>query len=496
MRYHDTGSKDAGQALATWFEQVLVEDITELRIQSGYFTFDAVRAISTFLKGAIEKDLRVHLVLGANEGDTLHSDVSRLALKLGLPRSNARLAIVNFGNALFHPKVYHVTRADGHEASFVGSANFTAPGLTGTNVEAALSVDTREGDSHELLVQVRTAIDKWFDATPGDGVAVVHSQEDIDSLLELGVWAQARPPRSQGGNGGDSSSVGRRAKRQKLVKLPPWPDAEEEAEANEEAGADEAGVAEPAVVEAGTDASLNQGSSGEAAGAVAEPHDTDGHEGVGAAPDELDLLPVEQRAGFPDYLFFEPGATQPTSGWTAMSGQRLQEPFVGLILRLTKDSARHFSGGDGTANISIPVAVIRTFRFGVFQKSGRPRAEFGLFLRYYSDTLVVEREANTNVMAYGFMAGETGHGDLRMVLPAAVKRIANELKQQGQRVPSEGDLFLLEWPNSDTDSFGLTFLDPQSSVAVQARTLFQQAVDSGTLDGGACGLPPGISPAW
>ncbi|KGU65829.1 ngoFVII restriction endonuclease family protein [Burkholderia pseudomallei MSHR983] len=490
MRYHDTGSKDAGQALATWFEQVLTDDITELRIQSGYFTFDAIRAISTFLKGAIDKDLRVHLVLGSNDGDTLHSDVSRLALKLGLPRSNARLAIVNFGNALFHPKVYHVTRADGHEASFVGSANFTAPGLTGSNVEAALSVDTRDGDAHELLIQIRTAIDKWFDATSGDGVAMVHSQADIDSLLELGILAQARPPRSQGANGGDSSSTARRAKRQKLVKLPPWPDAEEEAEA------DEADEAEPVTVEAGTDATFDQGSNGEAAGTVAEPPGTYGDEGGGTAPDELDLLPVEQRAGFPDYLFFEPGATRPTSGWAAMSGQRLQEPFIGLILRLTKDSARHFSGGDGTANISIPVAVIRTFRFGVFEKSGRPRAEFGLFLRYYSDTLVVEREANTNVMAYGFMAGETGHGDLRMVLPAAVKRIASELNQQGQRVPREGDLFLLEWPNSETDSFGLTFLDPQSSVAEQARTLFQQAVDSGTLDGGACGLPPGLSPTW
>ncbi|WP_246796278.1 phospholipase D family protein [Burkholderia perseverans] len=490
MRYHDTGSKDAGQALAIWFEQVLAEDITELRIQSGYFTFDAVRAISAFLKGAIEKDLRVHLVLGSNEGDTLHSDVSRLALKLGLPRSNARLAVVNFGNALFHPKVYHVTRADGHEASFVGSANFTASGLTGSNVEAALSIDTREGDSHELLIQVRTAIDKWFDAAPEDGVAIIHSQADIDSLLELGLLAQARPPRSQGLNGGDSLGTSRRAKRQKLVKLPPWPDAEEEAEV------DQADVADPTAVEEGTDATPDQGSNGEAAGTAAQPLSTVGPDGASTTADELGLLPVERRTGFPEYLFFEPGATQPTRGWAAMSGQQLPEPSVGLILRLTKDSARHFSGGDGTANISIPVAVIRTFRFGVFEKSGRPRAEFGLFLRYYSDTLVVEREANTNVMAYGFMVGETGHGDLRMVLPAAVKKIANELNKQGQRVPNEGDLFLLEWPSSETDSFGLTFLDPQSSIAVQTRALFQQAIDSSTLDGGACGLPPGLSPAW
>ncbi len=69
-----------------------------------------------------------------------------------MPRTHAKLAVVNFSNALFHPKVFHIVRANGSQAAFVGSANFTVPGLTGSNVEAAVSIDTEAGDSPGVTV--------------------------------------------------------------------------------------------------------------------------------------------------------------------------------------------------------------------------------------------------------------------------------------------------------------------------------------------------------
>lgn len=482
MRYLDTGAHDAAQALATWFQQVLSEDVSELRIQSGYFSFDAVRAISGLLKKSAASDLPTYVVLGSNDGDTLHSDVSRLSLKLGVPRPNARLVVIRFGNALFHPKCYHVTRGDGSQAAFVGSANFTGPGLTGSNVEAAIAVDTREGDSPQLLDSIKNAVDRWLGLGPSEGVFTVNSQADIDSLLELGVIAQTRPPRPSGTGAAVAGKPS--AKRQKLVKLPPWPDDEE------------AGLPEEDEEDLGPGAAASTGvAEGEPTGSVAPPAQPTG---AGQPPTvaDADVLPSEKRSGFPEYVRFAPGATEPTQGWSGLSGVKLEHPNVGLILRLTKDSARHFKGGEGTANISIPVAVAHTFRFGVLPKSGRPRAEFGLRARYYSDNLVVERVADTNVMAYGYMPGESGHGDLRMLVPKAVKKIADEVTSEGEPLPAEGDLFLLEWPNSDTDSFGLTFLHPDSVPAKRATALYSEAKTTGALFGAACWLPPEVVPEW
>ena len=112
--------------------------------------------------------------------------------------------------------------------------------------------------------------------------------------------------------------------------------------------------------------------------------------GVDNSDDDFGLS-IEKRPGFPAHILFEPGALVPTRGWTALSGAKLKAPYVGLIMKLTRDSARHFEGGTGTANISIPVAVAETFRFGVFPRSGRPRAEFSLRLRFHSAALRVER---------------------------------------------------------------------------------------------------------
>ena len=60
---------------------------------------------------------------------------------------------------------------------------------------------------------------------------------------------------------------------------------------------------------------------------------------------------------------------------------------VGLVIRLNKDSARHWLGRDGTANVSIPVPTVSTLRFGMFQgKYSRPRVEFNIEMRYIGAT--------------------------------------------------------------------------------------------------------------
>lgn len=407
MNYLDTGKRDASQTLTQWFMSVLTEEVSALRMQTGYFRFGATRALMPLLARLGTQDITTHILIGSNDSDTLHSDVARLFEKLEMPRENAKLGIVQFTNALFHPKVYHITRADGSQAAFVGSANFTEAAIQGGNVEAAIALDTRNGDSPDALAQIAQAIDCWLTGEGIQGVYLVTALADIDALLEYGVLAKqraVREPRTQAVARQPDAQSG--ARRSKLIVLPPWPDDEPEEVGDEDAALD---LDEPE-------------QKAPAAGVVASAPEPAVVAAVAPAPAPafaLDVaedgfgLSIEKRLGFPAHILFEPGAVDATSGWTALSGAKLKEPYVGLIMKLTRDSARHFEGGTGTANISIPVAVAETFRFGIYPRSGRPRAEFSLRLRYHSAALRVEQPCETNVMAYGVLPEDTGHGDLR-----------------------------------------------------------------------------------
>lgn len=172
----------------------------------------------------------------------------------------------------------------------------------------------------------------------------------------------------------------------------------------------------------------------------------------------------------------------------------------GLIIRLNRDSARHFEDRPGTANISVPVATLATFRFGLFPgEYPRPRAEFPLEIRYIgqAEVIAVPRTA-TNIMAYGFIPGETGHGDVRMLVPADVKTLAARITDANKRLPREGDVALLEWPTPESRyAIRLSFLEPETELFRHALALFNEAQDAGTTVGeGACWLPRDFSPAW
>lgn len=501
MKYHDTGEKDLGHALAHWFEDVLDDNVAELRVQSGYFRLEAVRVMAIALQKAQELDLPTTFVIGSNEGDTTHSDAAQLMKRLGMPRDKAKLGFVSYGNYLFHPKVYHVTRKDGSQAAFIGSANFTPAGVAGWNVEAALSLDTVDGDLEAVLNQIALAVDKWFLSPLPEGVSVVHTTTDLDHLLLSGVLSAVRPPRvSKKSSAGSSLKESSLPNRKKLIFLPPWPDLPD-AEIPSDDDIDSENEDSSSAI-AGTPA-LDSGSPGSQDAAKVPSGATTSAAAsvpVGALTSPAGLaaakLPNTEEAGFASHFIIEPGATGPTSGAGALTGKTLANGAVGLILRLNKDSARRFTGGVGTANISIPIATVDTFKFGIYGIHKRPRAEISMRVRYVSDDLIVEGAGvETNIMGYGFAKGEAGHADIRMLMPGAILGLAKEAKIQGRPLPAEDDVYFLEWPTLESSAFRMTFLEKGSTFSNSAQALFT-AADKSELVGGACYLPLGISPDW
>lgn len=219
MQYFDSGTRAPSQALATWLQDAAREDIAELRVQTGYFSLDGVGLLIPALEQAAKNDRPTKVLIGSNDGCTLHSDIADLVQIMGIPRSNGQLGIVSFGGAYFHPKTYHVRRQDGTEAAFVGSANLTSAGLA-LNVEAGIALDTREGDDPYQLSQIAAAIDAWFNEKR-DGLTVVTGIDTVNELADRGVLAIAPPPRAAEGSRGGASPGNARPRLKPIFSLPP-----------------------------------------------------------------------------------------------------------------------------------------------------------------------------------------------------------------------------------------------------------------------------------
>ena len=100
-------------------------------------------------------------------------------------------------------------------------------------------------------------------------------------------------------------------------------------------------------------------------------------------------------------------------------------------------------------------------------------------------------------MGYGFTANETGHGDIRLLVPASVRELGATIEAAGLPLPSIDDYAFLEWPTPSDPTFRLSFLDRTSSITQRAERLFDAATKAGQLVGnGACWLPAGVSPIW
>lgn len=469
LRYIDSGTRNPSEALGHWVASQVVAEVRELRWQTGFFSADGLPAFLPVLSALAAADLPVSALIGSNDCETLQAHALTLVSVIGLPRSNARLGIVSYSGSFFHPKVYHFRRNDGSQTAYVGSANLTLQGVTGFHIEAGLLLDTRDGDPPSVLDSIAQAIDGWF-STSRTGLEIVSSSSDVTRLTSAGVLAAAPQPRSPASTGGGAAgTASNRPRLQPLLRFPPMPSG---------------GATPPGVAPAG------------AASAPAAPT------GPAATPlrTTAALASVPQSPPYPPYVLFAPGSTSPTRGRAALSGANLPGGYAGLVLRLNRDSARHWRGGTGTANISIPVPTVGTLRFGIYNgKYVRPRAEFDLQMRYLSgSTSLLAPAAETNIMVYGFAPGETGHGDVRMVVPKPpAANIGAQAASAALPPPNDGDCALLEWPTSADPTLKLTLLDPRSALFAQAQSLWTNASVANQLVGqGACWLPPGVSPVW
>src|SRR5437660_5978221 len=185
MRYLDSGKREASRALGTWLQHVMAEDIAEVRWQSGFFAADSLGIVQSALKEMASRDRPVHALIGSNEQCTIRRDVELLVSILGIPRKRAQLGVVSYQDGYYHPKTFHVRRADGSQAAYVGSANLTGSGVASLHVEAGVTVDSREGDPGGLLDEVALAVDYWFDSTPA-GLHTVSSLSDVDQIVNEG----------------------------------------------------------------------------------------------------------------------------------------------------------------------------------------------------------------------------------------------------------------------------------------------------------------------
>ncbi|MFN3724653.1 MAG: restriction endonuclease PLD domain-containing protein, partial [Paracoccaceae bacterium] len=122
------------------------ETIRFLRWQSGYFGVDGLAPMVSLIQSLATRSLPISCVLGSNGGETSDQDVANLADLIGCPRADAKIGILSYTTGLFHPKVYHLTRLDGSQTAYVGSANLTLPGVTGLNVEAGIILDSSDGE--------------------------------------------------------------------------------------------------------------------------------------------------------------------------------------------------------------------------------------------------------------------------------------------------------------------------------------------------------------
>jgi hypothetical protein len=446
MRYIDSATRVAADTLGQWLQSVVAPEVAALRVQVGFYSLEATGLVRRALDVLRERQAHTAVLIGANDGMTLAGDLSALVRLMGLPRPNANLGVVSYAGAYFHPKVYHVVREDGSQAAYVGSANLTAAGVSGLHIEAGITLDTREGDQPEVLSQIAQAVDTWF-LDGRAGLYPIRGDGEIDQLVAAGIVRVVPPPRT-GFSDGDAGEQDPRTRLRPLIQIP------------------SAGIETPSE-------SLPIPASGASASG-----------------------PTGGSAAYPDYFFFAVGATSPTRGAAALTDAELPENAAGLIFRLNRDNARHFFGGDGTSNISIPIGTVRTIRFGVFARSQRPRAEFDLELRYISDAASIMGEpTETNVMPYGYAAGEPGHKDIRLLAPRAIRDLATKIGAAGYPIPGVGDVALLEWPNSQAPAFSLTYLDRRSSLHAAAIALLENP-ESGGPGSEATWLPHGFSPAW
>ena len=126
-------------------------------------------------------------------------------------------------------------------------------------------------------------------------------------------------------------------------------------------------------------------------------------------------------------------------------------------------------------------------------------AQFSLRLRYLTSAAPITLSPDqTNVMAYGFEGDSSGHRDVRTLVPASVRQLAQQIRNARLPAPREGDAAILEWPSVESAyEFRLSFLQRGTQLFQEAQTFLNTAFESGTTGWrGACWLPYNLAPAW
>lgn len=220
MRFIETGSRDPSQTLGRWLHNTLAhEKPSALRLATGYVSSEPLGYLEQPLNDLAAADGITTILVGSNAGETSHQTLEDIVEIAGSPRPRLHIGVVSFADGLFHPKLYHVTRSDGSMAAYVGSANFTYGGASGKNIEAAMILDSSEGDSSSVLLEIADSIDQWF-ASTRPGLYSVETRADIQQLVADGVLSAktARRPATRTTASGASSSAARALKA--LLRMP------------------------------------------------------------------------------------------------------------------------------------------------------------------------------------------------------------------------------------------------------------------------------------
>src|SRR5438876_8143182 len=75
-------------------------------------------------------------------------------------------------------------------------------------------------------------------------------------------------------------------------------------------------------------------------------------------------------------------------------------------------------------------------------------------------------------MAYGMQPGDTGHGDVRMLVPSSVRGLSSAIRSARKPLPQLGHVALLEWPTMNEKSeFRFSLLEPGGELFWQTERL-------------------------
>jgi hypothetical protein len=233
LRYLDTTTRSATETVGYWLAKEVPAQQVHLRIKTGYFTLNGLGGLNASISHLVQNNLPISVAVGANEKATVKADVDALYALIGCPRPNAKLCAISCAGGLFHPKVIHLSRIDGSQLAYVGSANVTPAGFNGTNVEAGILLDSRDGDPVAILNEIAASIDEWF-AGAKVGVTNINGPATTQQLVTAGILSVVRPPASNASAG--SSGGGQALQKMPLAPLVTFPSLSTANQANSTSG--------------------------------------------------------------------------------------------------------------------------------------------------------------------------------------------------------------------------------------------------------------------